>query len=50
MAGTIANVHGGMMTCETVLTRMCSGGNVDVWLLFSGNGAGSDITIDVGPW
>ena len=38
------------MTCGTVLMSMCSGGNVDIWLMCSGNGAGSDIKMDLGPW
>ena len=28
VAGTIANVPGGMVTCEIVLTSMWSGGNI----------------------
>ena len=28
MVGTITNVLGGMVTCETVLMSMCGGGNV----------------------
>ena len=39
-----------MVTCETVLAIMCGGGNVDIWLTCSGNGAGSDITMDLDPW
>ena len=50
MAGTVANVLGDMVTCETVLTSMCGYGNVDIWLTCSGNGVGSDITMDLGPW
>ena len=49
VAGTIANVLGSMVACETVLTCMCAGGNVEIWLSCSGNGAGSDITMDLGP-
>ena len=40
MTGTIANILGGVVTCETVLTSMCVGGNVDIWLTCSGNDAG----------
>ena len=50
MADTIANMLDGMVTCETVLTSMCGVGNVDIWLTCSGNGTGSDITMDLGPW
>ena len=44
VAGTIANVLGGIVTCENVLMSMCNGSNVDIWLTCSGNGAGSNIT------
>ena len=47
--GIIANVLKGVVTCETVLTNMCSGGNVDIWLTCRRNGVGSDIMIDLGP-
>ena len=50
MADTIANVLGGMVTCETVLNSMYGGSNVDIWLTCSGNGAGSNIMMDLGPW
>ena len=30
VAGTIANILGGIVICEIVLTNMCSGGNVDI--------------------
>ena len=50
MAGNTANVLGGMVTCETVLTSMCGGGNVDIQLTCSGNDAASDITMDLGSW
>ena len=39
-----------MVTCETVLTSICGGGNVEVWLTCSGNGAGSNITMDLFLW
>ena len=29
---------------------MCGCGNVDIWLICSGNGVGSDITLDFDPW
>ena len=50
VAGTIANVLCGMVTCQTVLMSMCGSGNVDIWFTHSGNGAGSNITMDLGPW
>ena len=50
MAGTITNVIGSMVTCETILMSMCDGSNVDIWLTCSGHGAGFDITMDLGPW
>ena len=31
VAGIIANVLGGMVTCETVLASVCSDGNVDIF-------------------
>ena len=40
MADTIANFLGGMVTCEAVLTIMCGGGNVNIWLTCSANGTG----------
>ena len=46
----MANVLGGMVTCETVLTSMCGCGNVEIWLTCSGNSVGSNITMDLGPW
>ena len=30
VAGTIANVLSGMVTCETVLISMCGGGNEEI--------------------
>ena len=50
MAGTIANVLSGMVACGIVLMSMCGGGIVDIWLIFSQNDAGSDITMDMGHW
>ena len=50
MAGTIANVLGSILTCETILMSMCGGGNVYIWLTGRGNGEVSDITMDLGPW
>ena len=38
------------MTCEIVMTNMCGGGNVDIWLTCKGNGAGSNTMMDWGPW
>ena len=38
-----------MVTCETVLMSMFGGGNVEIWLTCSGNGAGSDIMMSLGP-
>ena len=38
------------MTCEIILTNMCGGGNVDIWLTCRRNGAGSNTTMDWGPW
>ena len=29
---------------------MCGGGSVDIWLMCNGQGVGSDITMDQGPW
>ena len=34
------------MTCEIVLTNMCGGGNVDIWLTCKGNGVGSNSMMD----
>ena len=48
--GTIAINLGGMVTCETVLTCICDDGNMKIWLMCNGNGAGSDFTMDLGPW
>ena len=50
VAGTITNALHGMVNLETVLSSICSGGNVDIWLISSGNGVGFDITMDLGPW
>ena len=50
VVGTIANDFGGMVTCETLLISMCSGGNVDIWLTCSRNGAESSIKMDLGTW
>ena len=49
VAGTIVNVLYGMVTCEAVLPSMCCGSNVDIWLTCSGNGAGPDIMMNLGP-
>ena len=32
VAGTITNVLNGIVTCEIVLTSMCSSCNKDIWL------------------
>ena len=45
----MANVLEGIVTFESVLTNRCSGGNVDIWLMCSGKGVGSDTTVDHGP-
>ena len=37
-----------MVTCEIVLTNICGGVSVDIWLMCKGNGMGSDTTIDGG--
>ena len=50
VAGTVANVLCNMVTYETILMNMCGVGNVEIWLTCSGNGAESDITMDLGPW
>ena len=42
IAGAIVNLLEGIVTCEIVLTDMCGGGNVDIWLTCKGNGAGSN--------
>ena len=47
--GTMANVLVGMVTWEIVLTNMCSGNCVDIWLMCNGNGVGSDTTVGWGP-
>ena len=46
---TITNVLEGTATCEMVLTSRCGGGNVDIWLMCSGKGVGSDTTMDWDP-
>ena len=48
--GTIANVLGGTVTCDIVLTNWFGGGNVDIWLVCNGKGVGSDTTMDQGSW
>ena len=50
VVGTIANILGGIVTCEIVLTNMCGVGNVEICLICKGNSPGSDITVDQGPW
>ena len=50
VAGTIAKVLEGIVTCDIVLTNRCSGGSVDIWLMCNGKGVGSDTTMDGGPW
>ena len=50
IVGTIANVLAGIVTCDIVLTSMCGAGNVEIWWTCKGNGAGSDTTMDQGPW
>ena len=49
VVGTIANVLVGMVTCEIVLTNICSSGGVDIWLMCSGNDVWCDTTMDWGP-
>ena len=48
--GTMAIVLVGKVTCEIYLMNMCSGSSVDIWLMCSRNGVGSDTTTDWGPW
>ena len=48
--GIISIVLGGMVTCVTALMSICSSGNVEIGLTCNGNGAGSDVTMDLGPW
>ena len=43
--GTMANILAGMVTCEIVLTNVCGGSSVDIWLMCNGKGVGSDIMI-----
>ena len=50
VVGTIAYVIEGVVTYEIVLTNMCDGGNVDIWLTCKGNGEGSYTTMDQDPW
>ena len=50
VVGNIGNILEGIVTCEIVLTNMCVGGNVEIWLTCKGNGAGSDTTMDQGSW
>ena len=54
---TIANVLADMVTCKIVLTSICGGGSVDIWLMCNGKGVQSDTTMDwslgvnvVGVW
>ena len=44
--GNMINILLGMVTCEIVLTNICGGGRVDIWLMCNGNDVGSDTTID----
>ena len=50
VAGTIANVLDGTVTCDIVLTNRCGGGSVEIWLMCSGKGVRSDTMMDLGPW
>ena len=50
VAGTIADVLMGMVTSQIVLTSICSGGSMGIWLMCNGNGVHSNTTKDGGPW
>ena len=36
----------GTVSFEIDLTNKCASGNVDIWLMYSGKGVGSDTTMD----
>ena len=42
---TTSIVLGGMVTCETVSISICGGGNLEIWLMCNGIGAGCIITM-----
>ena len=44
----IAIILGGMVTCDTILTSMCSSGSMEIGFTCTGNGTGSNFTIDFG--
>ena len=46
MVATMAKVMVGMVTCEIILTNICSRGSVDIWLMCNEHGMGSNTTID----
>ena len=46
--GTTANALAGMVTCDIVFISICVQGNVDIWMMCSGNDVWSDTTIDQG--
>ena len=48
VVGIVAIVLVGMVTCDTILTRMCGGDNMEIWFTCIGNGTGSDLTFDSG--
>ena len=50
IVGTFANVLECIVTCEIVLTNICGGGNVDIWLTCRGHDAESNTMMDLGPW
>ena len=43
IVGIIAIILDGMVTCKTILTSICGGGNVEIWFTCNGNGAGSNV-------
>ena len=47
--GYYANILGGMVTFDTVLTSVCGGGSMEIWFTCNGNDTGSDLTINFGP-
>ena len=46
VVGTMANVLMGMVTWEIVLTNMCSGCSVDIWLMCKGNSEGLTLQLN----
>ena len=47
--GIIANILGGIGTCDTIFKSMCGSGSMEIWFTCNGNGAGSNIIIDFAP-